>query len=367
MTIPSVTPFAGQLPDEGEPATFPARAEALFDWLTINAAPEIDAVADAINLALNDNGTVLDTAGRAIAITRNANTAVPTAGNGNAYTIIPVVGISAYQEGDTFLIRPDRANTGPVSLKVDNLAAVSVRKPSTTGSGFVNLAPGDWQANDVHVVTYRDGQFELLTIPLQSFVRQDTPQNVSALWNFAVSPTFTNPATARANLGLGLVSSQTFGGVASRTFPMTGFRTYELEINDLLQNTGGAAAVNLRFSANGGSTFYATLGQHVFINKKEAIADGTSLTESIYTSAFAGGTSDRIVLVNNLDSGSRVSGKVRIITPGAVAHTTLMWELWGDGGRIVGTGRLEVDAAINALSVYGPTFANGTGVMRGIY
>ena len=278
MPIPGVTPFAGQLPNEGEPATFPARAEALFDWLTFNAAPEIDAVADGINAALNDNGTVLDTAGRAIAITRNANTIVPTAGTGNAYTIVPAVGISAYQEGDTFLIRPDRANTGPVSLKVDILAAVSVRKPSTTGSGFVNLAPGDWQANDVHIVAYRDGQFELLTIPLQSFVRQDAPQNVSALWNFAVSPTFTSPATARANLGLNTVSSQTFGGVASRTFPMTGFRTYELEINDLLHNTGFNSLVDLRLSGDSGATFFSTAGQYVFINKNEAIASGTSLT-----------------------------------------------------------------------------------------
>lgn len=248
MPIPSVTEFEGLLPAENDPATFPSRAEALFDWLVGAGMPELNAAIAAINIALNDNGTVLDTAGRAIAITRNANTTVPTAGTGNAYTITPAVGIAAYQEGDTFLIRADRANSGPVTLKVDVLAAIPVRKPSTTGSGFVELAPGDWQLNDVHVVSYRDGQFELLSIPLQAFVRNDVQQTVTAEWTFTATATFATYVAAFAR-----VSHPT---QASLDLQATGVADTHERVR-LYKNTNGYGLQTLNAAATAGPVDYA--------------------------------------------------------------------------------------------------------------
>jgi hypothetical protein len=190
MPIPPVTEFEGQLPNEGEPASFPARAEALFDWLVGQGMPTFNAAIAAVNLALNDNGTVLDTAGKAIALTTNAGTLVETAGTGNAYTITPAVSIPAYEDGQTFMIRPNRSNTGAVTLKVGARAAVPVRKLNADGTTFAELVPNDWRPGEIHIVGYRGGQFELLTVPLNRFVRSDASQAITAPWTFSETATF---------------------------------------------------------------------------------------------------------------------------------------------------------------------------------
>lgn len=204
MTIPGVTPFGGTLPVEGEPATFPARAEAVFDWLTINAAPEINAVATGINAALNDNGTVLDTAGKAIALTTNAGTLVPTSGTGNAYTITPAVAISAYENGQTFQIRTNRLNAGAVTLSVGGLGAVPVRKVNQDGVTFSELVAGDFRPGEVHVVGYNGGQFELLSTPLNAFERTDVDQTITG------ARTFTAPVVFDSSLGQQPVFKSTY-------------------------------------------------------------------------------------------------------------------------------------------------------------
>lgn len=200
MPIPPVTEFAGLLPAENEPATFPARAEALFDWLVGQGMPEFNAAVAALNATLNDNGTVLDTAGKAIALTTNAGTLVVTGGTGNAYTITPAVAVTAYEDGQTFMVRPNRANTGNVTLKVGALAAVPVRKLAANGTSFTELAVGDWQPGEVHVVGYRGGQFEILGVLLNKFVRADAPATIAAPWAFQGDLSFLNPAQVRAAL-----------------------------------------------------------------------------------------------------------------------------------------------------------------------
>lgn len=60
MPISDITAFGGQLPDELDPATFPARADALFLWLVQNMSPEMNAAIAGINAALNTDETVLD-------------------------------------------------------------------------------------------------------------------------------------------------------------------------------------------------------------------------------------------------------------------------------------------------------------------
>ncbi|WP_172332492.1 hypothetical protein [Mangrovicoccus sp. HB161399] len=64
MTIPTVPAYAGSLPDETDPITFSARAEAVFGWLVTGAAPAISNVATEMNAALaGDPGTVIDAVG----------------------------------------------------------------------------------------------------------------------------------------------------------------------------------------------------------------------------------------------------------------------------------------------------------------
>ncbi|MBE3637460.1 glycine-rich domain-containing protein [Mangrovicoccus algicola] len=64
MTIPTVPPYAGQLPDDSDPVTFSDRAEAVFDWLVTGAAPAISSVASEMNAALaGDPGSVVEAVG----------------------------------------------------------------------------------------------------------------------------------------------------------------------------------------------------------------------------------------------------------------------------------------------------------------
>ncbi|PJE26807.1 hypothetical protein SAMN06297129_2977 [Pseudooceanicola antarcticus] len=60
MPVPDFTPYAGLLPSETDPATFPARAEALMAWFTQTGAPQLAALVTFLNGLLEDEATVLD-------------------------------------------------------------------------------------------------------------------------------------------------------------------------------------------------------------------------------------------------------------------------------------------------------------------
>lgn len=59
MAVPAFTPFTGLLPAENDPATFPARAEALFEWFT-QASAQLAALSAFLDQALDGSGTLLD-------------------------------------------------------------------------------------------------------------------------------------------------------------------------------------------------------------------------------------------------------------------------------------------------------------------
>jgi hypothetical protein len=68
-----------------------------------------------------------------------------TGGTGNAYTLTPSPAVSGVLEtGLSFMVMPDRANTGAVTLNVNDLGAVSLRKMGTSGTP-VALAAGEIQ------------------------------------------------------------------------------------------------------------------------------------------------------------------------------------------------------------------------------
>lgn len=54
MTIPSITPYAGDLPQRSDPSTFPARADAYVTWQEGTLAPELNLTVTAMNQAVSD-------------------------------------------------------------------------------------------------------------------------------------------------------------------------------------------------------------------------------------------------------------------------------------------------------------------------
>lgn len=60
MAVPPITEFSGQMPDSLDSATFQARAQALFDWLVTEMAPETNVTVAAMNLAYNGEASTLD-------------------------------------------------------------------------------------------------------------------------------------------------------------------------------------------------------------------------------------------------------------------------------------------------------------------
>jgi hypothetical protein len=412
MTIPGVTPFSGQLPVENEPASFPARAEALFSWLTANAAPEIDAVADGINDALNDNGTVLDATALAVRLTTNANTLTPTGGTGNAYTIVPAASVPSYANGQTYMLRPDRANTGAVTLNVGALGAVPVRKPNAAGSGFVELAANDWRANDVHIVAYQGSQFELLSVPLQAFVRVDSAQTVTAPWSFtsglngalggttpasaAVTSLAATSATVTANEfpAVNLVATNANSGwrivrlvrgvnnFAISVLTQAGVfvsNAYEIALNatgatshtfrvantDRLSVTGGGATVSGALIVTGGASFGGTSTSHSL----NPAADNTYDLGNLVSGAYW-----RLIYLRNapvVSSDARLKENIRGLNAAEMRAAAKIERrtFTMNGKRKVGYIAQEIEAAMASEGLdaveYGLVTIDGNG-MRGV-
>lgn len=359
MTIPGVTPFGGTLPVENEPASFPARAEALFTWLTADAAPEINAVATGINSALNDNGTVLDTAGAAIALTTNANTLVDTAGTGNAYTITPTVAVAAYGNGQTFTVRPNRDNTGPVTLQVGGLSPTPVRKISGAGTGFVELLAGDWRTGETHIVTYRNGQFELMTVPLNSFVRVDQDQTVTGTW-------------AGIGQGLTMIAAKTASGSPTldfTEFDAARYSSYQFVISNLRPVNDGVG-LWMRTSSDGGSS-YDDAGSD-YSHSRVAIA------HTVGAALVGGGTdSDGEIVIHpgllGNAAGEWSNASLMLYSPQTVSHTHATWQISAtgndaSGGFVMGSGRRRQTAAVNAVrfAFTAGGIASGTITMYGL-
>jgi len=91
----------------------------------------------------------------------NQNTIIDTAGSGNAYTASANTTITAYEAGQLFFIRFDRANTGSATLDIDSLGAVNLRKTNNSG-GYSNLTADDILDYEVYRVLYDGTRFVLL-------------------------------------------------------------------------------------------------------------------------------------------------------------------------------------------------------------
>ena len=84
--VANVTPYAGDLPDLQDPATFDARMTSFAAWFD-TAIGEYETSIVELNQALNDNGTVLDALTEAQNRVTNAAVPVITTGTATAYSL----------------------------------------------------------------------------------------------------------------------------------------------------------------------------------------------------------------------------------------------------------------------------------------
>lgn len=126
------------------------------------------AIAQAIDVALKENGTLKDgTAGttaivnRAITKAKLSLVGLPffaDAGGPNAYVIAPDPVATEYADGMIFYILAANANTGPSTLKVNGLAVTSILK-----RGNAELEAGDIPKSGVFAVCYAGEKFHLIS------------------------------------------------------------------------------------------------------------------------------------------------------------------------------------------------------------
>lgn len=106
----------------------------------------------------------------------NSRALIPwvTGGTGNAYTISPTPAITAYG-GNTFIIRPDRANTsGTPTININGLGTRPLRKAGTTGLP-VALNVGELQPGREAMI-YEDGTTAFVMLG-RNFPTSDTNGN----------------------------------------------------------------------------------------------------------------------------------------------------------------------------------------------
>lgn len=91
---------------------------------------------------------------------KDGNGTLTTGGSSNAYTLTPNRTISAYADGDTFLIEANHTNTGAATLNVSALGAKSI---VTVGGSA--LGAGEITSGGRYFVSYDGTNFQLLGTP----------------------------------------------------------------------------------------------------------------------------------------------------------------------------------------------------------
>lgn len=133
------------------------------------------------NTATDVAGAIANNTARAVSAEKtqvNAGLPVVTTGSGNSYALAPTNAVTAYVTGAMFAFRPDRANSGAVTLDVSSLGPKDVQMYD--GAGALQALPSGALARDgIHRVTY-DGTRFILTSP-PSLLDEDDLASDSAL------------------------------------------------------------------------------------------------------------------------------------------------------------------------------------------
>ena len=109
--------------------------------------PEISASADSWGSKLNQDYDDIDV----------LLGAITTTGSANAYLLTTGLSLAAYVSGQSFLIKPNHANTGAATINVDGLGAKDLRKNGTTA-----LASGDLATDQYYRIAYNGTQFQIV-------------------------------------------------------------------------------------------------------------------------------------------------------------------------------------------------------------
>lgn len=83
--------------------------------------------------------------------------AITTTGSANAYLLTTGLSLAAYVSGQSFIIKPNHANTGAATINVDGLGAKDLRKNGTTA-----LASGDLATDQYYRIAYNGTQFQIV-------------------------------------------------------------------------------------------------------------------------------------------------------------------------------------------------------------
>lgn len=94
--------------------------------------------------------------------TRNRLIEVETAGSGNAYTLDALGTITAYVDGDIFVVLADRDNTGAATLNADSVGAKAWKRHD--GASYIDYVTGEVRVGNQYLVEYDSGSDEFHTI-----------------------------------------------------------------------------------------------------------------------------------------------------------------------------------------------------------
>lgn len=142
--------------------------------------------------------------------------AITTTGSANSYVLTTGLSLAAYVSGQSFIIKPNFANTGAATINVDSLGAKDLRKNGTTA-----LASGDLATDQYYRIVYNGTQFQVVGL-LAAGVYQPIDATLTALaalsWSSG-SPVlqFTAADTVSLTLTPSVSSISTSQGAAATT------------------------------------------------------------------------------------------------------------------------------------------------------
>lgn len=342
--IPNVTPYVGDLPDLDDPVTFDARMTSFGTWFD-SVVTEIELTVDGMNLALDDDGSTLGTAGESLELAANSAGAPTTGGSANAYTLTAVDTIGSYSDGQAFRFRLSAANTGASTINIDSQGAIPIQKRDATNT-LIAVASGDLGQYEIHevVITSSGTVAELVTLPIQ---------DVTGL------------------IGLVVIESQDASSDATLDF--TGFDAtlydaYVFEIGNLIPGTD-AQNLELRTSTDGGSTYDSSAANYTYYKK-------TATNEVSPTELSTGGNATAVELAETLGNAAGEDGvslTLKVSAPHLTKKTRMAWygsfdNASGEDVDLRGSGVRNSSADVDAIRFLfsSGNIASGTITMYGL-
>jgi hypothetical protein len=154
LTDENDVPLPGYPMDNITPLSAEAVGASTVSFSPTAAVPETDvqAAIESLSALFSEQST----------LSARALTPYDTGGTGNLYTITPTPAITAYGGGQSFMVRPNRANTGAARLNINGLGDREIRKQEQSGT-VVPLSAGEIQIGREFVV-YDNGTYFMMTL-----------------------------------------------------------------------------------------------------------------------------------------------------------------------------------------------------------